>query len=186
MTMSTPNRTTSRRQFLTQAAGMLIGSASLGLVKAANAFSLNDLAVSDAIDVVKLAKTKAEVLKEEVSKWKSVCSDDDRFVVLRYVPIWLTPAQVAGEKIAKLTVDNKKVDSDKVMQQSLLLKGHLVELNMEANNLSSAGIIRELEEFIETADIIIDVGKSASWNVVYSDNTMIKYVFLHLPFWVLP
>lgn len=161
MTMSTSTHL-SRRKFLTQAIGVLIGSASLGLANRANAASLNDLAVSDSLAVVELGKAKAEALKQDVSKWKSVCSDEDKLLVLRYVPIWFTPTQVAGEKIAKLTANNKKVDSDKVMQQSLLLKGHLVELNMEAKNLSSAGIIRELDEFIETADIIIDIVKPVS------------------------
>lgn len=139
---------------------MLIGSAaSLSLVKEASAGSLNDLAVADSLAVVELGKAKAEALKQDVSKWKAVCSDEDKLLVLRYVPIWFTPSQVACEKIVKLTTGNKKVDSDKVLQQALLLKGHLVELNMEAKNLSSAGIIRELDEFIETADIIIDIVK---------------------------
>lgn len=124
------------------------------------AFSLKDVEKRKTVDLVKLGRLKATDLKKKVQEW-GTCTDDERLLVLRFVPIWLEPARKASAKLATLFDGQPNTTNiEQLTTQSNALFGHLLELNQEANAKSKEGIIRELDEFVETADVILAIAKS--------------------------
>lgn len=152
MTTSLPRRSILRLSLLTLGIALLPN-------QQANALSMKDAAASDALDTISLGKRKATELKKRVSKWPSVCGEDEKLIVLRYIPIWLQPAQAACKTLLGL-VNPKKVDVEKLTAQTNLMFGHLLELSTEADNKNTAGIMRELDEIMETADDVFKICES--------------------------
>lgn len=126
----------------------------------AEAFSLKDVEKRKTVDLIKLGKSKATDLKKKVQEW-GPCTDDDRLLVLRFIPIWLEPARKASAKLPTLfdgQPDTIKIDE--LSTQASALFGHLLELTQEANSRNTKGIVRELDEFVETSDVILDIAKA--------------------------
>lgn len=124
-----------------------------------HAISLREKAASDALGRIRLGKTKALELKKIAMMWGEKIKDEDIGLVLRFIPIWLTPARVACTDLPNL-VDPKKADTDKLATQALLMTGHLLELSTEAKSGNTKGIIRELDEIAETVDDISAIAKN--------------------------
>lgn len=104
-------------------------------------------------DVAKVSggRAKAEELKKAVTGWKDAMSEDDELYVLRFIPIWLEPARAAMENVGKQ--GNVDVgDASTVNNKALEMIGHLLELRVEAKSRRKAGVLRELDEFVETSD----------------------------------
>lgn len=126
----------------------------------AEAFSLKDIEKRKTLDLIKLGKLKATDLKKKVQEWGS-CTDDDRLLVLRFIPIWLEPARKASAKFATLFDGQPNTTKiDELGTQANAMFGHLLELTQEANSRSKEGIIRELDEIVETADVILNIAKA--------------------------
>lgn len=100
---------------------------------------------------VAAGRTKAEDLKKIASSWKDAMDEDDELYVLRFIPIWLEPARVAMGNVGKQ--ENIDVgDAGAVQNKAAEMKGHLLELRTESKARKKTGVIRELDEFVETAD----------------------------------
>lgn len=144
----------SRRTFL-----QLVGLATTIAIapRETEAFSLKDAEIQKTVGFVALGRTKAVELRNMVQKWTS-CTDDDRLLVLRFVPIWLAPAQRAAAQLPNLlegsSAANKVGD---LTTQANAAFGHLLELKQEANSNNVDGILRELDEIVETADEILSI-----------------------------
>lgn len=103
------------------------------------------------INTVLQGRSRAKALADTVNTWKDKLSDDDMLYVLRYIPIWLEPARVAMSNVAsQRAVDIG--DPHVAATKAAATLGHLLELKMEAKGRSKDGVLRELDEFVETAD----------------------------------
>ena len=121
------------------------------LPQSVKAESLNEKKVIAKMDKITLAIDKAKSLKSVVGQWKDAFAEDDGLYVLRYIPIWLEPGRVAMADIASQT-DVNIGDREKANQYAAAILGHLFELKTEARGRSKEGVLRELDEFVETAD----------------------------------
>lgn len=124
------------------------------LPNVSQSFSLNDLAISGTVETITLGRSKAEQLKKTASSWAN-CTEDEKSVVLRFIPVWLEPARVASAKLPDL-LNGKNIDVDRLRGHGNAMYGHLLELRAEAKAFNTKGIIRELDEIMETADAITD------------------------------
>lgn len=150
-TASVPRRHVLRLATLALGVTMLPG--------ASKSFSLNDLTLSGTLEAIALGRTKAKALKNVATTWKT-CTEDEKLLVLRFIPIWLEPARVASAKLPDL-LRSKNVDIESLRGQANAMFGHLLELRSEAKAFSTEGIIRELDEVVETVDAIFDITKKA-------------------------
>lgn len=140
---------------VTRRSALRLATLALGatlLPSVSQSFSLNDLAVSGTVETIALGRSKAEQLKETASSWKS-CSEDEKSLVLRFIPVWLEPARVACAKLPDL-LSGKNIDTERLRGHANAMFGHLLELRAEAKAFNTKGIIRELDEIMETADAI--------------------------------
>lgn len=109
-------------------------------------------------DVAKVAagRAKVEDLKKIASSWKDVMDEDDGLYVLRFIPIWLEPARIAMENVAKQeSVDVG--DAGALQTKAVEMMGHLLELRTESKARKKAGVVRELDEMVETADDFLNL-----------------------------
>lgn len=146
------------RRSVLRLAALSLGTLALTNGNGAHAFSLKDKAASDNVKKIKSVKNKVVGLKDMVSGLGDKVKDEDILVVLRFIPIWLTPVQIAAAELPDM-VNPAKADVEKLKSQALLMKGHLLELSTEAKNGSKQGIIRELDEILETIDDISELAK---------------------------
>lgn len=110
---------------------------------------MNEHAIRRNVGKVSLGVDKAKALLSTATEWKDALTEDDQLYVLRFIPIWLEPARIAISNIAKqqgVDVGNK----DTVQMKSAAMTGHLLELRGEAKARKKNGVIRELDEFVET------------------------------------
>lgn len=94
---------------------------------------------------------KAAALKDTASQWKGSLEEDDELYVLRFIPIWLEPARGAMRKVGDQTevdVGNRPA----VQQEAARVLGHLFELKAEAKGRSKDGVLRELDEYVESCE----------------------------------
>lgn len=152
----------SRRAMLRTAAQSLGAAALLAhidKVAPASAFSLNDVKQFDAERTLRSAREKACDLYARIQNGTGI-KDDDVDYLIRFFPIWLDPARMATDRIASL-VRPKVADPAVVRGLAVQLSGHLAELRAEVRAKSKEGIMRELDEFVETVDTILKTVKSA-------------------------
>lgn len=165
-TSSAPNP--SRRNLLRLAllapaaalAASVVATGRVGGVAAANALSLRDLEAHRTAGVIKTGRTKAGELAIVAANWKE-SKDEECEIVLRFIPIWMEPARVAAERLAGVLKGNEKADVAKLQSEAQAMLGHLYELKAEAKAQNRDGIVRELKEYVETADTILEVLKGA-------------------------
>lgn len=111
--------------------------------------SMNEQSIRRNVGRVSLGVNKAKALLSTATEWKDALTEDDKLYVLRFIPIWLEPARVAISNVAKqqgVDVGNKGT----VQTKSTAMNGHLLELRGEAKAQKKNGVIRELDEFVET------------------------------------
>lgn len=104
-------------------------------------------------DVAKVStgRAKAEDLKKTATGWKEAMDEDDELYVLRFIPIWLEPARLAMGNVGKQ--ENVDVgDTSLINTKAAEMMGHLLELRMESKTRKKAGVLRGLDEFLETSD----------------------------------
>ncbi|CDF38495.1 unnamed protein product [Chondrus crispus] len=100
---------------------------------------------------VSLGRAKAQDLKIVASSWKEDMSEDDQLYVLRFIPIWLEPARLAMAAVG--TQENVDIgDAALLKNKAAESMGHLLELRAEAKGRKKAGVLRELDEWLETLD----------------------------------
>lgn len=125
------------------------------LPSSSNALSLLEIEVARDVTTISEGLKRAKALKDVVSKYGAKMTEDDALVVLRNVPIWLTPAQKAMKEIS----ETKANVGDVAVLQKLATAtlGHLLELRMEAKGRDRDRVIGEIDEFIETSEDFLAV-----------------------------
>lgn len=108
--------------------------------------------MTKAMQRISEARGRAIALRSEADRWPKTASEDDAQATLRTAAIWLEPARLALVEAAELPDRVQIGDREKVRTLAGLLLGHLFELRDEARNANSKGIVRELDEYVETAD----------------------------------
>lgn len=98
-----------------------------------------------------LARSRAQDLKDVASSWNNAMTEDDELYVLRFIPIWLEPARLAMADIGN-QADVDVGDTNSLKNKAGEMMGHLLELRMESKARKKAGVLRELDEFVETAE----------------------------------
>lgn len=111
---------------------------------------MNERSVRRKVGKVSLSVNKAKALLSTATEWKDTISEDDQLYILRFIPIWLEPARIAIADIASQQGVNIG-DKGNVQSKSAALYGHLLELRGEAKARKKGGVVRELDEFVETA-----------------------------------
>lgn len=134
------------------------------LPSSARAESSYERKVKGRVAVIRLGRDKAAALSAIVKKMPATMLENDEFYVLRFVPIWLETARVACTDIAA----QEEVDlgeSPVLTGAAAELTGHLLELRAEARGGRRDGVLRELDEIIETVDKLLALPKVAPYAV---------------------
>lgn len=116
-----------------------------------HAASLAENAVKQNVARIKLALGKAGALITEVKALNENLGEEDYLFVLRYQSVWLEPGRVAMAYIAEQT-GVVLADSDAVKRIAAATLGHLLELSMEAKGRNRDRVLRELDEYVESAE----------------------------------
>lgn len=145
---------TTRRQVLKLATLALTTTL---LPMSSTALSLNETKISDSLDTIRQAVTKAKYLSETIAQW-SAFEPDRKDFIRRYLAIWIDPAKPACDTIAKL-VKPRVADPATVSALSTEMLGHFLEMREEISAMRKDGVLRELDEFMETAETILKTVK---------------------------
>lgn len=133
---------------------MKLAALSLGfylMPRGGRAASLAENAVKDNVAIIKTALGKAKTLIAEVKGLKESLSEDDYLFVLRYKSLWLEPGRVAMSYIAE-RAGVVLADAGAVKRIAAATLGHLLELSMEAKGRNRDRVLRELDEYVESAE----------------------------------